>query len=406
MRIAIISTMSLIPWGGSEELWAAMADEALNEGHEVVILYYDWPTTPSKIASLCRRGARILKRPLPRPRSLKQRIFARLRTSTPFVPPPPSEYQAIFDLKPDVICISHGGAYDCAYELALLKLLYASSAPYVIVNQYLDANYIYIFHETLRDRSRELYARAACVAFVSQQNAAVAERQLARPIPQAVVLRNPINLSDLTVVPWPSSRSVNLASVARLAAAHKGQDILFETLGAPMWRERDWQLRLYGEGPDRKYLEELAHYFGIAERVKFVGHVNDVRGVWGENHLLVLPSRAEGTPLALVEAMICGRPSVVTDVGGNTEWVEEMRTGFVAEAFTARSFGAALERAWLARDRWEQIGLQAHEQALIKFDRSPGSSLLRVLLDVVHQPRVSPIDVQLTGKSFEIASVR
>ena len=41
------------------------------------------------------------------------------------------------------------------------------------------------------------------------------------------------------------------------------------------------------------------------------------------NHLLVLPSRAEGTPIALVEAMICARPAVVTDVGGNVEWLED-----------------------------------------------------------------------------------
>ena len=52
-------------------------------------------------------------------------------------------------------------------------------------------------------------------------------------------------------------------------------------------------------------------------------------------------------PLALVEAMLCGRTAVVTDVGGNAEWIEDGETGFVAEAATAKSFGAALkERGW------------------------------------------------------------
>ena len=99
------------------------------------------------------------------------------------------------------------------------------------------------------------------------------------------------------------------------------------------------------------------------------------------NHLLVLPSRAEGTPLALVEAMLCGRPAVITDVGGNAEWIADGRTGFVAEAASARSFGATLERAWLARADWQKMGLQARDVALIKFDRSAGKSLLTVLLD-------------------------
>jgi glycosyltransferase involved in cell wall biosynthesis len=99
------------------------------------------------------------------------------------------------------------------------------------------------------------------------------------------------------------------------------------------------------------------------------------------NHLLVLPSRSEGTPLALVEAMLCARPAVVTDVGGNADWVEDDQTGFVAEAPTAKSFGAALERAWAARAKWQIMGKQARDNAVIKFDKSAGKSLLKVLLE-------------------------
>src|SRR4029450_7098540 len=114
-------------------------------------------------------------------------------------------------------------------------------------------------------------------------------------------------------------------------------------------------------------------------RTEFLGHVEDIRALWAENHLLVLPSRAEGTPLALVEAMLCGRPAVVTDVGGNAEWIAEPETGFVAEAPTAKSFGAALERAWQARDHWQKLGMQAHNKASQKFDSSSGRSLLNVV---------------------------
>ena len=63
------------------------------------------------------------------------------------------------------------------------------------------------------------------------------------------------------------------------------------------------------------------------KNVHFRGHVNDIRAIWEQNHLLVLPSRYEGLPLALVEAMWCGRPAVVTDVGGNAELCVGKRNG-------------------------------------------------------------------------------
>ena len=103
--------------------------------------------------------------------------------------------------------------------------------------------------------------------------------------------------------------------------------------------------------------------------------------MWAENHLLVLPSRVESAPLALVEAMLCGRPAVVTDVGGMTEWVQEADTGYVAEAPTAQSVGAALERAWQNRARWPELGRRAHRVAIGRYDPVPGASLLQLLLE-------------------------
>ena len=70
------------------------------------------------------------------------------------------------------------------------------------------------------------------------------------------------------------------------------------------------------------------------DQVHFRGHVANIKEVWEQNHLLVLPSRYEGLPLALVESMWCGRPAVVTEVAGNTEVCVDNVTGFVAPAPT------------------------------------------------------------------------
>ena len=160
-------------------------------------------------------------------------------------------------------------------------------------------------------------------------------------------------------------------------------------LSGERWKQRQWLLRFYGAGDDRSYLERLAEYDNVAGKVEFCGHVSDIRSIWADNHLLVMPSRAEGTPLALVEAMICGRPSVVTDVGGNAEWIDEPSTGFVAEAPSARSLNDALERAWEARGHWESIGQRAHQVAVSKADPEPGKrSFLCCCRSIPTQPMI------------------
>jgi glycosyltransferase involved in cell wall biosynthesis len=371
MRIAVISTTHGISWGGSEELWATMVDEALKQGLEVAVSISQEASIPSKFAALQQNGARVCRR-RPRLRFARiERIISKMA----------SPFREAFRFNPDVICISQSWSYETLFSSNLLDLLYHAETPYIVVCQYNDDH---VPRSSTRELAKEFFERAFRVVFVSKRNFQSVERQLAQALPNAMVLQNPVNLFDLTAVPWSSLEPVSMASVARLEAASKGQDILFEVLGSRIWRGRNWRLRLYGEGPDRNYLEALAKHYAISERVEFCGHINDVRSIWAVNHLLVLPSRAEGTPLVLIESMLSGRPAVVTDVGGNAEWIQDHDTGFVAEAASARSFGATLERAWLARADWQKMGLQARDVALIKFDRSAGKSLLTVLLDAIY----------------------
>ena len=192
-----------------------------------------------------------------------------------------------------------------------------------------------------------------------------------------------------------------MACVGRLNVDDKGQEVLIECLACDPWRSRDWELRLYGKGRDDAYLKKLARHRGIAERVIFCGHVGDVHLIWRDNHLNVMASRNEGTPLALVEAMLCGRPSVVSDVGGNAEWVVEPRNGFIAEAPSVRSFGAALERAWTARADWKAIGKAAHHDALGLIDPTPGKSLLK-LVTAAAVPETNDAGTR-PGSRFDIA---
>jgi glycosyltransferase involved in cell wall biosynthesis len=238
-----------------------------------------------------------------------------------------------------------------------------------------------------REQVSRIFARAFRVLFVSDQNRISAERQLAEKIPNSDLVLNPVNLLDRSSVPWPESRPARFASVARLETLYKGQDVLIETLSTSQWKQRDWHLTLYGSGPDESYLRSLAHFFGLRERITFAGYLKDVRAIWSKEHVLVMLSRSEGTPLALVEAMLCGRPAIVTDVGGNQEWVTETQTGFVAEAPVVGLAGAAFERAWSARENWKETGMRAHKFAADRLSDPSIPPLLDVILEAAQQKK-------------------
>jgi glycosyltransferase involved in cell wall biosynthesis len=383
-KIAFISTMGGIPWGGSEFLWAATAKQSLIEGHEVIISVYDWTINNPIVKELQYLGAYTLTRS--RSRGYKYfclkvvnrlaKFFNQEIISQMFQSP----YQAVFDCKPDIICISQGGSFDLIGMPELSTPLLHSGVPYVFVCQF---NSDILFSSSkIHTTVNQLYHQAKKIAFVSKHNLNLAERQLCQNIPNALVIQNPVNLVDYNYVHFPLQTQIKFACVARLHFI-KGQDLLFEALSSPEWQKRNWQCNLYGSGEEEYYLKSLANYYNLSDRIHFHGHVQNVQSIWVENQILVLPSRGEGTPLALVESMICGRPAVITDVGGNIDWIEEGKTGFIAEAPTTKLINAALNRAWQFRDQWQSMGKNAHTLAMAKRDPHPENTLLNLLTDSI-----------------------
>lgn len=361
--------MTGFPWGGSEELWFSLAGEALMQGHKVTVSVKKWPSVDLKIQDLQRRGSDVTWWEYPRG-GRRARYWQKVK--------PP--FRAFFQSQPELIFVSQSSTYDCAYRPDLTEPLYAAAVPYFVICQLNDDTFA--LEEAARRRAVEFFERAATVMFVSEHNLRLAERQLACTLPHARVVKNPVNLSAMTPVPWPAVNGrVQMANVGRLEVVHKGQEVLLECLSAETWRERNWNLSFCGDGPDKSYLRALTDYYGLSERVQFRGQVADIRGVWAENEILLLPSRREGTPLALVEAMLCGRPSVVTDVGGNIEWVREGQTGFISEAPSVTYLSAALERAWESKADWPQMGARAHQAAMAKYDPSPARTVLKVAFE-------------------------
>jgi glycosyltransferase involved in cell wall biosynthesis len=77
----------------------------------------------------------------------------------------------------------------------------------------------------------------------------------------------------------------------------------------------------------------------------FTGHTESLDALWRQHHGLILPSRVEGLPLAMVEAMLRGRPVIATRVAGIPEVLEDGASGFLAAAPTVEHLDEAMQRA-------------------------------------------------------------
>ncbi|MCW3071659.1 MAG: glycosyl transferase group 1 [Bacteroidetes bacterium] len=341
-------------WGGSEELWLKAAAHALEKGHSVVVSVYDWGVLHPKLKQLQEKGAAI---------SLRKKVYyggsASQRIKGFFVKKvfAANEILALKKYRPDAVIISQGTIYECMFP-EFTALAESTGAKLSVITQ---ANSEY---ETLPpacfETGRKLFHSAFQLYFVSRRNMEVAERQLAMKFENANAVSNPANLHSYEVCKWNEASTLNFAFVGRLNSTVKGLGVLLEVLGQPQWKERSWQLNLYGKGEDEGYLKELLKLYQLESNVNFKGFVSDIKQVWELNHVLLMASTLEGTPLSLIEAMLCGRTAVVSDVGGNAELINEGINGFVAEAPSVNSFGKAMERMWIKKAELQSLGLAAN----------------------------------------------
>lgn len=156
---------------------------------------------------------------------------------------------------------------------------------------------------------RRAYRRAAQVLTVSAELEAKLVDQLGVEPSRLRVVHN-------GVAPLPRAAGSGLPGTVRLGALgrlvhHKGFDVLVEAVRALLATGRQVELVVAGDGPERDALQRQAA--GLP--VRLVGPVSDGAAFLRDLDAFVLPSRAEGLPLALLEAMTAGLPAVVTDVG-------------------------------------------------------------------------------------------
>lgn len=139
-----------------------------------------------------------------------------------------------------------------------------------------------------------------------------------------------------------AENEVLLVTVGRLVA-RKGLDQLIAMMAT--FKEQPIRLLVIGSGPQEERLKELAQQRQVADRVHFMGYVEEDEKfrLLQISDLYVSTSQHEGFGLVFLEAMACGLPVVCYNHGGQTDFLTDQETGYLIRLNDADQFG---ERCW------------------------------------------------------------
>jgi glycosyltransferase involved in cell wall biosynthesis len=140
----------------------------------------------------------------------------------------------------------------------------------------------------------------------------------------------------------------------------KGLDHLVEAFAA-LRLDPEAHLVLAGDGPIRNTLAIKVHRLGLEARVHLLGPRRDVCSLLKAADVFAFPSRAEGLPNALLEAMAAGCPIVATDVAGCRDLIEHERNGLLVPYGDSRALTDALDRLLNDSTLALQLGRRACE---------------------------------------------
>lgn len=123
--------------------------------------------------------------------------------------------------------------------------------------------------------------------------------------------------------------SVPVVTLVGRLTAQKGVDSFLDAAHVILGRQPETAFLVVGNGPGRPLLEAQAEALGLDGAVHFLGYRNDVAPILAASDIVVVPSRAEGLPLVLLEALAVGRPIVASTVGGIPDLLHHGETGLL-----------------------------------------------------------------------------
>lgn len=174
------------------------------------------------------------------------------------------------------------------------------------------------------------------------------------------IIPNGVDL-DLYSSPERSWQPPLILSVGRLVH-QKGFDLGIRALAR--LKHLDWQWMIAGDGPEMHALKALAHEQGISHRVTFLGWQSrqELIQCYKQSNLFLFPSRHEGMPNAVLEAMASGLPVIASRIAGNEELVVDQKTGRLVESENLDALVSALQEMIQNPSRAQQMGAASRQR--------------------------------------------
>jgi glycosyltransferase involved in cell wall biosynthesis len=205
---------------------------------------------------------------------------------------------------------------------------------------------------------RFLYRRASLVVAQTTVVGRWIGAWLGRPI---AVIPNPVSMAAQPAA--PAARAHVILGVGRFTR-EKGFDLLLHAFARVADAFPEWRLRLAGDGPLRDEWRALAETLGIAARVEWLGVQRDTARLFAESAVFALPSRFEGFPNALCEAMAAGAAVVAFDCpSGPREIVTDDQDGRLVPAEDVSAMANTLRELLASADKRQRLGERARDIA-------------------------------------------
>ncbi|CAN0605851.1 unnamed protein product, partial [Ectocarpus sp. 12 AP-2014] len=143
----------------------------------------------------------------------------------------------------------------------------------------------------------------------------------------------------------------------------KGQDIVIKAFS--QINPSNWQLHLVGEGPKRKEYTNLINQLGMKDKILLTGRNNEISRYYLRSKIFVFPSRFEGFPNALTEAMYMGLPSISTDCPtGPSELIKDGMNGFLTPLNDINLFSEKIKELIDNTEMRDQMGRNAAKSVI------------------------------------------
>lgn len=377
-HIAILSTCE-DDWGGSEELWALSIPFLQAKNCAITLVKDTINKKHPRIADLKAKNVKFKELTYKPPRGLGRFYNAFNMLTQQYHKLAFNNFEAFLKkTRPKLVVISQGINFDALYYGYLcLK----HHIDYVIISQ--KAVEFYWPAKDDRDYMIETWKNAKKCFFVSKHNQNLTEEQFGFRFKNAHIIYNPNKLNHIKPIPYPKTENgYKMAIIGRLLIIDKGQDIILRVLSEEKWKKRNLRISIIGSGPDESALKDLTNLLEI-KNIDFLGFKNNIEDIWHNHHALLLPSRSEGLPLVVIEAMAAGRPVIATHAGGTNEIIEDNKTGFIGFA-NHYSLNETLERAWSSRHTWEEMGIEAAKTIKNKLPNKPEQEFANIVIALMH----------------------